>query len=84
MTTMTLERRIEMESIIGKLEEIKESLEHIAGEEQRQFESMTDAESEEEDKNDRGDSIPDYIIDIGTVTGSMESQISLLKSVIER
>lgn len=81
---MTFERRNSIESIICRLEEIKVRLEHIAGEEQRQFESMTDAEREEEDKNDRGDSIPDYIIDIGTVTGNMESQISLLKSVIER
>lgn len=81
---MTFERRNSIKSIICRLEEIKVRLEHIAGEEQRQFESMTDAEREEEDKNDRGDSIPDYIIDIGTVTGNMESQISLLKSVIER
>lgn len=79
---MTLERRIE--SVIGKLEVIKERLEELAGEEMRQYESLTDAEREEEDSNDRGDSIPDYISDIGTVTGSMEDDIKLLKSIIER
>ena len=59
-------------------------MEELAGEEMRQFERLTDAEKEEEDNNDRGDSIPDYISDIGTVTGSMEDDIKLLKSIIER
>ena len=81
---MTFERINTIESIICRLEEIKVRLEYIAGEEQRQYESLTDAEREEEDNNDRGDSIPDYIIDIGTVTGSMEDDIKLLKSIIER
>ena len=81
---MTLERRIAIESAIGKLEVIKERLEELAGEEMRQFERLTDEEKEAEGKNDRGDSIPDYIIDIGTVTGSMEDDIKLLKSIIER
>lgn len=81
---MRLERRIAIESVIGKLEVIKERLEELAGEEMRQFESLTDEEKEAEEKNDRGDSIPDYISDIGTVTGSMEDDIKLLKSIIER
>ena len=81
---MTFERRNAIKSIICRLEEIKVRLEYIAGEEQRQYESLTDAEREEEDNNDRGDSIPDYISDIGTVTGSMEDDINLLKSIIER
>lgn len=81
---MTLERRIAIESVIGKLEVIKLRLEELAGEEMRQFESLTDEEKEAEEKNDRGDSIPDYISDIDTVTGSMEDDIKLLKSIIER
>lgn len=81
---MTLERRIAIESVIGKLEVIKLRLEELAGEEMRQFESLTDEEKEAEEKNDCGDSIPDYISDIGTVTGSMEDDIKLLKSIIER
>lgn len=81
---MTLKRRIAIESVIFKLEVIKIQLEELAGEEMRQFERLTDAEKEEEDNNDRGDSIPDYISDIGTVTGSMEDDIKLLKSIIER
>lgn len=81
---MTLERRKAINSIIGKLEVIKVRLEELAGEEMRQFESLTDEEKEAEEKNDRGDSIADYIIDIGTVTGSMEDDIKLLKSIIER
>lgn len=81
---MTFERRCAIESIICRLEDIKVRLERIAGKEQRQYESLTDAEREEEDNNDRGDSIPDYISDIGTVTGSMEDDIKLLKSIIER
>ena len=81
---MTLKRRIAIETVIFKLEVIKIQLEELAGEEMRQFERLTDAEREEENKNDRGDSIPDYISDIGTVTGSMEDDIKLLKSIIER
>ena len=82
---MTFERRNSIESIICRLEDIKVRLERIAGKEQRQYESLTDAErEEEEDNNDRGNSIPDYISDIGTVTGSMEDDIKLLKSIIER
>ena len=81
---MTLERRIAIKSVIVKLEVIKVRLEELAGEEMRQFESLTDEEKEAEEKNDRGDSIPDYISDICTVTGSMEDDIKLLKSIIER
>lgn len=81
---MTLKRRIAIETVIFKLEVIKIQLEELAGEEMRQFERLIDDEKEAEEKNDRGDSIPDYIIDIGTVTGSMEDDIKLLKSIIER
>ena len=81
---MTLKRRIAIESVIFKLEVIKIQLEELAGEEMRQFERLTGEEKEKEEKNNRGDSIPDYISDIGTVTGRMEDDIKLLKSIIER
>ena len=81
---MTLERRKEIESVIGKLEEILKRIERFGEDEEKQFESLAETEKETERNNDHGNSMLDYISDLAFVSGSLEGDIKLLNSIIDR
>lgn len=81
---MTLERSIEIESVIGMLEKILKRIERFGEEEEKQFESLSETEKEAERNNDRGNSMLDYISDLAFVSGSLEGDIKLLKNIIDR